>query len=220
MIEARELIKHYGPHRVLNGASVRLEPGEYHVLTGDNGSGKTTLLHVIMGLRVPDRGEVLWKGRPLTGGSRRAWRRVRAAWGFLPQQVSLPMQARVGHVLRFHARLRGTPVHKARTWLERVGLSSWEGHPVGALSGGMRQRLAAALVFFHEPELIVMDEPRSNLDPQWRAELIAWVQEAASRGACLLVTCQMRRDWPSAAHMHRCEEGRVLSGAADGEGGP
>lgn len=217
MIEGRELTKHYGARRVLDGASLGVGSGECVVLTGDNGSGKTTLLHVLVGMRSADDGHVLWKDQRLPVGDRKAWRRARSAWGFLPQQVALPPQARVEHVLRFHARLRGVPMQRARHWLERVGLAGSEDQRVGALSGGMRQRLATALVFFHDPELIVMDEPRSNLDPTWRGALVEWVLEARARGAGVLVTSQLRRGWPADARYHRCEEGRVLAAHVGGE---
>ncbi|MFW5925857.1 MAG: ATP-binding cassette domain-containing protein [Myxococcota bacterium] len=217
MIEARELIKHYGARRVLDRASLKIASGECVVLTGDNGSGKTTLLHVLVGMRGADGGHVLWKDERLTGRGRKAWRRARAAWGFLPQQVFLPPHARVGHLLQFHTRLRGASVQRARHWLERVGLTGSEDQRVGALSGGMRQRLATALVFFHEPELIVMDEPRSNLDPTWRTALVEWVGEATARGAGVLVTSQLRRGWPPDARYRRCEGGRVLEPEHGGE---
>jgi ABC-type multidrug transport system ATPase subunit len=217
MIEARELTKHYGAHQVLDRASLQVATGECVVLTGDNGSGKTTLLHVLMGLRAADTGHVVWKGEPLTGRGRRVWRRARRSWGFLPQQVSLPLDARVGHVLRFHARLRGASMERARHWLDRVGLTDNEGQRIGELSGGMRQRLATALTFFHDPELIVMDEPRGNLDPTWRAALVQWVREAGTRGACVLVTSQMQHGWPPDARFHRCEKGRVTE--SDGHEG-
>lgn len=212
MIEARRISKTYGRHAVLDGTSLTVAPGECVVLTGDNGSGKTTLLHVLVGLRRPDGGDVLWKDRQLTGAGRAAWRRARAAWGFLPQQLTLPPAASVGRLLRFCAAVRGTGIEPAHHWLHRVGLDGTETQRVEALSGGMRQRLGIALTLFFEPELIIMDEPASSLDPSWRATLAQWAREEAGRGAAVLVTSQLEESWgPDARYVH-CAAGRVTEG--------
>ena len=120
MIAARDIIKAYDSHTVLDRASLTVNAGECVVLTGDNGSGKTTLLHVLVGLRRPNGGQVRWKGKTLTGASQRAWRLAREAWGFLPQQVALPPTASIDSLLRIHARLRGRRWDEARRWLRRV----------------------------------------------------------------------------------------------------
>lgn len=208
-MEARRISKTYGRHAVLDRASLTVAPGECVVLTGDNGSGKTTLLHVLVGLRRPDGGQVVWKDRRLTGAGRAAWRRARASWGFLPQQLTLPTAASVGRLLRFSAEVRGTGIEPARHWLHRVGLDGTETQPVEALSGGMRQRLGIALTLFFEPELIIMDEPTSSLDPGWRTRLAQWAREEARRGAAILVTSQVEETWgPDARYVH-CAAGRL-----------
>lgn len=212
MIEARHISKTYGLHAVLDDASLTVAPGECVVLTGDNGSGKTTLLHVLVGLRRPDGGQVFWKDRRLTGGGRAAWRRARASWGFLPQQLTLPPAASVGRLLRFCARVRGTGIEPARDWLHRVGLGGTETQRVQALSGGMRQRLGIALTLFFEPELIIMDEPTSSLDPGWRATLAQWASGESRRGAAVLVTSQLEETWGPDARYAHCAAGRVTEG--------
>ncbi len=210
MIAARQIIKRYGSHTVLDRANLTVNAGECVVLTGDNGSGKTTLLHVLVGLRRPTDGEVQWKGRVLTGAGRRAWRSAREAWGFLPQQVNLPPTAMIGHLLRFHARLRRRDRAVAGHWLERVGLKDAATKRVAELSGGMRQRLGIALTFFFDPELIVMDEPTSNLDPGWRTALADWTAEQADRGAAVLVTSQLEESLGPATVRRHCAAGRVV----------
>lgn len=217
MIEAQQIVKTYGRQNVLDGASLSVSPGEAVVLTGDNGSGKTTLLHVLTGLRRADGGRVLWKQQPLTGTGPRTWRRARAAWGVLPQHVALPPTTPVDRLLRFHARLRYADLRAARQWLQRVGLTGVERKRVGALSGGMQQRLGIALALFFEPELIVMDEPGSSLDPRWRSELAGWVTQEAKRGAAVLVTSQLHESWGHAVRFCHCEAGRIIDEAPNGE---
>lgn len=210
MIEARHITKRYGDRVILGGADIAVSGGQAVVLTGDNGSGKTTLLHVLVGLRRPDAGEVVWKDQRLTGAANKIWRDAREAWGFMPQQVGLPPAATIRQLLHYHARLRRRDISDARMWLERVGLSDAEEKRVSELSGGMKQRLGIALTFFFEPEMVVMDEPASNLDPGWRLELASWANEHTQRGAGMLVTSQLDEPWgPNAVRLH-CTGGRVL----------
>ncbi len=212
MIIASDIIKTYGDRKILDGASLEVKAGQCVVMTGDNGSGKTTLLHVMAGLRRPDRGEVRWKGELLTGAPGKAWTRVRENWGFMPQQVGLPLNATVRQILHYHSRLRRREMSVARQWLDRVGLSDSESKRVSELSGGMRQRLSIALMFFFEPELIIMDEPVNNLDPGWRAALAEWATEHTDRGSAILLTSQLEESWgPNTVRRH-CMAGRVFSG--------
>ena len=218
MIEAKQASKSYAGQRVLDGASLSASPGQCVVLTGDNGSGKTTLLNAMVGLRRLDAGQILWKQRVLTGAGARPWRQARASWGFLPQQVTLPGHIVIRRLLHFHARLRGTGVDAPRRWLGHVGLADAEKQRVGTLSGGMRQRLGLALALFFEPELLVMDEPASNLDPGWRDALVDWARQEAQRGAAVLVTSQFQQDWGPRAVYRHCVAGRIV--APGGEGHP
>lgn len=211
MIQALHITKMYKSQRVLDDASITVPAGRCVVLGGDNGSGKTTLLHVLMGLRRPDAGQVLWQGRPLTDANGSAWKQARRHWGFLPQHPVLPHGATVSALLRLHARLRQTPVARAWEWLEHVGLADARHKRIDALSGGMRQRLGIALVMFFKPDLIVMDEPASSLDPGWRGELARWTQEQTRRGAAVLVTSQLRESWGDAVDDLWCEEGRITT---------
>lgn len=210
MIEAQRISKRYGVHQVLDGASLQVTSGESVILTGDNGSGKTTLLHILAGLRRPDSGAVLWRGRDLLGAGAGEWRRAREVLGFLPQQVTLPPEATVGQMLRFCARVRERNYDSAADWLQRVGLEGTESLRVQELSGGMRQRLGIALTLFFDPDLIIMDEPASSLDPGWRTTLATWVEEAAQQGAAVLVTSQLENAWGSEARFVHCENGRII----------
>ena len=217
MIEAKDIFKSYGSQPVLNGASLAVAPGEAVILTGDNGSGKTTLLHVLVGLRHPDAGQVVWDGRVLTGARGRAWREARSAWGFLPQHPALPADAPVDRLLKLHARLRSSDLNAARKWLGRVGLAGTEKQRVDELSGGMRQRLGIALALFFQPALIVMDEPGSSLDPGWRGALAEWVEQEASRGAAVLVTSQLHEAWGPGVTHRRCVSGHIIPQATERE---
>ncbi len=209
MIAAQHVSKTYRSHRVLDDASISVPPGRCVVIGGDNGSGKTTLLHVLMGLRRPDSGVVLWHDRPLTGASGRDWLEARKQWGFLPQHPVFPGGATVDAIVRFHVRLRRASPGRAHDWLDRVGLAGERGKRVETLSGGMRQRLGIALVMFFGPALVVMDEPTSSLDPGWRGELVGWLEAHAECGAAVLATSQLREPWGTDVDELWCEQGRI-----------
>ncbi|MEX2466042.1 MAG: ABC transporter ATP-binding protein [Gemmatimonadota bacterium] len=209
MIVGQDLRKVQGGRAVLDGATVAVHPGEHIVLTGNNGSGKTTLLHLLVGLRRPDAGEVRWKDTVLTGAGGAAWSRAREAWGFLPQHPRFPEEVSPRALARHHARLRGVNQASAMSWIARVGLEDTADRPVEALSGGMRQRLGIALTLFHDPELIVMDEPASSLDAEWREALAGWLAEAAGSGAGVLITSQDRASFDPVTLWLHCALGRV-----------
>ncbi len=218
MIVAENIIKRYGDHTILDGAHIAADAGQCVVLTGDNGSGKTTLLHVVVGLRRPDAGEVRWKGRPLTGADSSAWREARESWGFMPQQVGLPATATIRQLAHYHARLRRRDIDHVRQWIARVGLADAEEKRVAELSGGMKQRLGIALTFFFEPDLIVMDEPASNLDPGWRTALAEWATDHTNHGRAMLVTSQLKGSWgPNTVRRH-CVAGRIVDVPDDESG--
>lgn len=210
MIEARAVSKTYRRHLVLDQAQLRVDPGSVVVLSGDNGSGKTTLLHVLVGLRRVDAGSVWWQGENLSAAGRRSWLRAREHWGFLPQRTILPPSASVDQVLQFHARLRGTTTQDAQAWLARLGLEETRRQHVETLSGGMQQRLGIALTLAGSPRLLIMDEPASSLDPQWRDTLAHILLDRARQGTGVLVTSQLEQAWPAEVRRLHCAAGRII----------
>lgn len=208
MMQVQHISKAYRERPILRDVSLTLVPGRSVILGGDNGSGKTTLLHIMMGLRHADEGQVVWCDKRLK--NRLAWRQAREHWGFLPQQPILPALASVNSLLRFYARLRNKPIAHARRWLDRVGLSEVLHQRIDSLSGGMRQRLGIALVMFSQPKLIIMDEPTSSLDPQWRENLAQITHEQADRGAAILITSQLHQSWGTLAEYWHCQDGQIV----------
>ena len=150
-------------HRqVLDGVELEVPAGTVVGLLGPNGAGKTTLMRIIFGVLDPEAGEVRWRGRPATADDRRRW-------GYMPQERGLYREMRTLDHLVWLARLYGVPrpeaEHNARDLLERLGLGDRGGDPIRELSGGMAQRVQLAAAMVHRPELLVLDEPFSGLDP-------------------------------------------------------
>jgi phospholipid/cholesterol/gamma-HCH transport system ATP-binding protein len=165
-VEVRDLRKRFGTEEVLRGVGFSVAPGEVFVLMGPSGSGKSVLLRHIIGLEEPDAGEIRIQGEPVRGPG--VLDRYRVAMVFQSGALlnSLTVAENVGLFLSEH-RLR-PPEEIRRIVAEKlalVGLSGTEDKLPGQLSGGMRKRVAIARALVMEPQLILYDEPTSELDP-------------------------------------------------------
>jgi ABC-2 type transport system ATP-binding protein len=161
-LELRDLRKRYGETVALDGASFTVGAGEMFGFVGPNGAGKTTLMRIVLGVLAADGGEVLWRGAPIGEPERR---RI----GYMPEERGLYPKMRVRDHLVFIARLHGVEEERAGAsadrWLDRLGLTERADEVVEALSLGNQQRVQLALALVHEPDLLVLDEPFSGLDP-------------------------------------------------------
>jgi ABC-2 type transport system ATP-binding protein len=179
MLEVNDLTKHYGPITALEGATFAAAPGRLVGFLGPNGAGKTTTMRCIFGLVTPDRGEVRWQGKPID-------RAVRLRLGYMPEQRGLYPRMRVLDQLSYFAQQHGLAAADAKTaasaWLERLGLADRARSKVEDLSHGNQQRVQLAVALVHEPELLVLDEPFSGLDPIGIATMTDILRERAAAG--------------------------------------
>ena len=170
MIEARDLQKSFGAHRVLNGVSLHVARGESVVIIGRSGGGKSILLKHLIGLLSPDAGDVLIDGQNIAHLSERALLSVRRRFGMLFQGAalfdSLTVAENVGFVLRREGKLTETEItRKIDAALETVDLPGTQQKKPAELSGGMRKRVGLARAIVYEPEIVLYDEPTTGLDP-------------------------------------------------------
>ena len=174
-LEVQGLARHYGEREALSEVSVILREGATLVVFGPNGAGKTTFLRVLATLLRPHAGEVRVLGRSLPG---EAWA-VRGRLGLLGHEPLLYRELTARENLRFHARLHDVAEERVGELLELLGMSRRAEEPLRTLSRGMIQRVAVARAVLHDPELLLLDEPHSNLDPA-AVELVAPLIGAAS----------------------------------------
>jgi heme exporter protein A len=160
-IELRGLARYFGERVALREVSVRVAPGATLAVLGRNGAGKSTLLRILATLLRPHEGDVLVFGEPLP---RRAFN-VRARLGLLAHEPLLYRELSGRENLEYHAGLHGVGRGRVQEVLEAVGMERRAGEPVRLLSRGMVQRLAVCRAVLHKPELLLLDEPRANLDP-------------------------------------------------------
>ncbi|SDF14092.1 ABC-2 type transport system ATP-binding protein [Blastococcus fimeti] len=162
MLEFDALHKSFGEVRVLEGVGFTVAPGSMFGFCGSNGAGKTTTMRIAMGLVRADAGEVRWNGRPLDQVSRR---RI----GYMPEERGLYPKMKVGEQVAYFAKLHGlgsaAAAKASDEWLERLGLGARRGDAVEKLSLGNQQRVQLAAALVSRPEVLILDEPFSGLDP-------------------------------------------------------
>jgi ABC-2 type transport system ATP-binding protein len=183
MLEITDLTKRYGPVTALDGASFAVRPGRLVGFLGPNGAGKTTAMRCVFGLARADRGTVTWKGDAIE-------RETRLKFGYMPEQRGLYPRMRVADQLTYfaeHHAMTGRDARAATTrWLARHGLSDRAGSKLEELSHGNQQRVQLGAALVHDPELLVLDEPFSGLDPIGIATMSEILRERAAEGVAVL----------------------------------
>jgi ABC-2 type transport system ATP-binding protein len=179
VLELQDLARRYGEVVALDGVSFAVEPGQLFGFVGPNGAGKTTAMRIVLGVLAPDRGEVRWRAEPVRA-------QTRSRFGYMPEERGLYPKMRVRDQLIYLARLHGFDAARAATaagaWIERLGLTDRAGERVEKLSLGNQQRVQLAAALVHDPELLVLDEPFSGLDPVGVDVLAGVLTEYAATG--------------------------------------
>jgi ABC-2 type transport system ATP-binding protein len=207
------LAKRFARRRALAGVDLALDGAQLVGVVGPDGAGKTTLLRAIAGLLTVEARMATVLGVDLRGDVRGLKRRL----GYVPQVFALNRDLSVLENLRFTARLHRLSApsfdRRAGELLERTGLAPFRDRPAGALSGGMKQKLAVANALLPEPELLVLDEPTAGVDVLARAEIWEMLSERRDHVLVLLSTSYL----DEAEHCDRLvylDEGRVVANAA------
>jgi len=182
------LRKRYGEHEVVRGLSFAIRRGDCFGLLGPNGAGKTTTLRCCLGLIDPDGGQIEMVGEPVPKAAREA--RVRV--GVVPQMDNLDPDFTVRENLLIYGRYFGLPrdvlEERIPGLLEFAGLASKRDVGIRTLSGGMKRRLTLARALVNDPELLILDEPTTGLDPQARHLIWDGLRQLLSQGKTILLT--------------------------------
>lgn len=181
-IELHNVSKHYRQHHAVDSLSLSVNKGEILALIGHNGAGKTTLLKLILGLTLPDTGNINVNGQVPSQALDR--RKI----AFLPEIVSFPASMTGKELITFYARLKGCTQSECINLLELVGLTDAATRKVGTYSKGMRQRLGLAQALLGKPDLILLDEPTSGLDPSLRKQFYNILEDCKSTGTTILIS--------------------------------
>lgn len=161
-VELEDITKTFGQTLAVDGLSLHVPAGSVYGFIGPNGSGKTTTLRMLMRIFHPDRGTVRVLGRDVTDCGAASDR-----IGYLPEERGLYRKMQVGDLLRFYAELKGVRDARAEidAWLKRMDLSGYRAKKIETLSKGMSQKIQFIATVLHKPDLVILDEPFSGLDP-------------------------------------------------------
>lgn len=182
-VELSEVVKTYGSHRAVDNLSLTIPQGAVYGFIGPNGSGKTTSLRLILHILHPDSGRISVLGRE---GVRAANDRV----GYLPEERGLYKKMTVQNLLSYYGELKGLKGREVGqridAWLERMELGDWRKKKIEQLSKGMAQKVQYIATVLHEPELVILDEPFSGLDPVNLEVLRTAILELRERGSTVI----------------------------------
>jgi ABC-2 type transport system ATP-binding protein len=180
----RGLVKAFGSHIAVDDISFEVPRGVVYGILGPNGAGKSTTLRMINDIFAPDRGEIIVLDGLAPGGQ--AAQKI----GYLPEERGLYPRMKVADMIEFIGELRGLARAEARrrstAWLDRLGLAQWAKNKVQDLSKGMQQKVQFATALIHDPELVILDEPWSGLDPINAEVLREVVDEIRAAGRTVL----------------------------------
>lgn len=161
-LSLEHVTKRYGDKVAVNDISFKAKPGRVLGLLGPNGAGKTSTIRMITYITIPDTGQVLFDGKKVG-----PWSQERM--GYLPEERGLYKKLKVGEQLLYFAELKGMPrrsaIDKIRYWMDRFEAADWLSKKTEELSKGMQQKVQFIATLLHEPDLLILDEPFSGLDP-------------------------------------------------------
>lgn len=185
-IRADNLTKSYGGNEALRGVSFEVSPGEIFGIIGPDGAGKTSIFRILATLIIPDGGSASVLGLDVV----RDYHEIRRRVGYMPGRFSLYQDLSVEENIRFFATLFGTTLEENYGMVKDIYsyLEPFRKRKAGALSGGMKQKLALSCALIHKPEVLFLDEPTTGVDPVSRKEFWTMLQRLKDQGLSILVS--------------------------------
>jgi ABC-2 type transport system ATP-binding protein len=208
-IEFSHVVKRYGAAAALNDVSFSVSPGEMFGLIGPDGAGKTTAIRAMCGLLHVDGGTITMLGRDPV----KQHRDLTASVGYLSQRFSLYGDLSIDENIAFFAEIHGLRRYQARRdqLLEMTRLTQFRGRLAEQLSGGMKQKLALACTLIHEPQVIVLDEPTTGVDPVSRREFWKLLSQFLASGITVVMSTPYLDEAERCSNVVLLHEGRVLA---------
>ncbi len=198
-LQIQNLTKQFGESKAVNSLQISLPKGEVLGLLGRNGAGKTTTIKMLLGLLTPNEGSITWGGKPFgTSG---------VTIGYLPEERGLYTKSRVIDQLRYFGRLEGMTKKEVDLaidhWLDRLAIPEYKFKTAGELSKGNQQKIQLIAALLHNPELLILDEPFSGLDPVNAGMLASIIEEQVQSGKTIILSSH-RMEQVEAFCQHVC----------------
>ena len=189
MIKIQNISKTYNKIAALNNVSVNLFPGQSIALIGPNGSGKSTLMKCILGLVFADKGTIEVQGEKITFTGN-----YRKKIGYMPQIVRFPDNMKVQQLFNMIQDIRNEKNNIDHELIDQFEIGSFINKPLGALSGGMKQKVNAALAFMFDPDILILDEPTAGLDPLSAELLKEKIKKEKDKGKLIIISSHILAD--------------------------
>jgi Cu-processing system ATP-binding protein len=206
MIELKNVSKRFGKLQVLRDVSLQCAAGECIALIGPNGCGKTTMIKSILGMTLPDSGEILFGGEPVAGQTR-----YRESIGYMPQIGSYPQNMTIGQVLSMIRAIRGNHARVDEDLVQAFHLNGMLDKRMGTLSGGTMQKVSAVLAFLFDPAVLILDEPTAGLDPIASETLRDKINSAREKNKLVLITSHVLSELDELiTHLIYMQDGQIV----------
>ncbi len=210
MLKVHELSKSYGAIKAVDSISFTLSPGTITIMAGADGAGKSTILKIILGLVKRDAGEIYLDGK-LVG---KHFDRITEITGYMPERFSLYTDLSVEENLNFYSDIRRVPrlrrEEMKKRLLTKTGMLPFRKRRAGALSGGMKQKLALSSILLASPEIIILDEPTTGVDPLSRIEFFNIIEELKGEGKTIVMATPYLDEAEKGDEVIFVKDGKIL----------
>jgi ABC-type multidrug transport system ATPase subunit len=210
MIELKNISKSFGDIEAVRDVSFDIPRGQITILTGADGAGKSTIFKMMVGLVRKNSGDIFLKGEDI--GHR--YNKITAITGYMPERFSLYQDLSVEENLNFFSDIYQVPFKKREErkyrMLEKTGMLPFKGRRAGALSGGMKQKLALSCMLLSAPQFIILDEPTTGVDPLSRIEFFNIINELKVEGKTIVISTPYLDEAEQGDHIVFLKNGRVI----------
>ena len=210
MIRLEHVSKSFAAIRAVNDVSLTIKKGAITIISGADGAGKSTIFKMLVGLVKKDEGAIFLNGENINGD----YNRITSVCGYMPEKFSLYVDLSVEENLNFYADIQQVPRRRReelkQRLLEKTGMLPFKKRRAGALSGGMKQKLALSAILLSSPDLIILDEPTTGVDPLSRIEFFAIIEDLKKEGKTIVMSTPYLDEAEKGDFVVLLKNGRVM----------